>query len=100
MLIALLVSTWYLVATPFFLVVAILETVAYAFALMGLVWKPVQRIPLVNAASAFLVLNTAAAIALFSFLRHRKDPTRIWSGTPPKAAEPGQVVTKSAQKAG
>jgi len=63
-----------------------------------LLWRPLQRVRLANAASAFIVLNSAAAIALFSFLRHKQAPTRIWNVQ--TKVDAAAQVPKSTQKAG
>ena len=76
---------------------AIAQTAAYVLGMATLLWKPLQRIRVANAASAFIVLNTAAAVALFSFLRHMQAPTRIWNVQ--TTVDPAQVP-KSTQKAG
>ena len=98
LLLAVLLISYLRFDNPQFRGLAIAQTAAYLMGAATLLWRPLQRVRLANAASAFIVLNSAAAIALFSFLRHKQAPTRIWNVQ--TKVDAAAQVPKSTQKAG
>jgi cellulose synthase/poly-beta-1,6-N-acetylglucosamine synthase-like glycosyltransferase len=98
LLLAVLLISYLRFDNPLFRGLAIAQTAAYLMGAATLLWRPLQRVRLANAASAFIVLNSAAAVALFSFLRHKQAPTRIWNVQ--TKVDAAAQVPKSTQKAG
>jgi biofilm PGA synthesis N-glycosyltransferase PgaC len=71
------VTAWTLYRQPVFLVIAAVQTLFYVLASIGMMTGE-RSSRLVSTPAAFCVLNAAAAVALFSFMRHRGAPTRMW----------------------
>ncbi len=81
LLVAVLVSSFILRASAFFLVVFALQSIFYLLALLGsMVSVPGLR-TLTGPASAFCLVNAAALVAPFRFFRHKHDLWRTWSPT-------------------
>jgi biofilm PGA synthesis N-glycosyltransferase PgaC len=70
-----------LVGDPVYVVVLALHASFYLAALAGML-LPRQSVPWIcGAASAFVLLNTAAFLAPFEYMLCRKDPIRLWEST-------------------
>ncbi len=80
------VAAWSLAGRAGYLGFAMLQTLFYVLAAIGgMIGERSSK--LVSTPAAFCVLNAAAAMALFSFVRHRSSPTSMWS----PAYSPGVV---------
>lgn len=78
LLLAAILTNLALLSQPFYLMLLALQACFYTAALLGhLLPRGLAPKPC-TAASAFVLLNTAAMIAPFEYLRHRKDLTRLW----------------------
>lgn len=67
--------------SPFYNAIFVAQTLFYAFAVLGLVWEPhvVRRVT--GPASAFVLLNAAAVVALFTFLLRPDSLPGLWVKT-------------------
>lgn len=80
LLLAMLYSSWALAGSTFYLVLASLQSVFYIIAIAFPLLGTLRSRFLVAGARAFCLMNAAAAMALFTYARHRRHPTRIWVG--------------------
>jgi biofilm PGA synthesis N-glycosyltransferase PgaC len=78
LLIAMFFSAWALAGFKFYLVLAILQSLFYGIAAVSTILPVLKRCSLATAAQAFCLMNAAAGIAPFTYLRYKSDPTRIW----------------------
>jgi poly-beta-1,6-N-acetyl-D-glucosamine synthase len=78
LLLSVFFSAWSLAGSAFYFAVALLQSVFYGIAIAALVMPSLFKGRVVSVARAFCVMNTAAAVAVFSYVRHRHDLRRIW----------------------
>jgi len=102
LLLAVFFSAWSLAGSAFYLAVALLQSGFYGLAIATLVMPSLFQGRVVSVARAFCVMNTAAAVAVFSYVRHRRDLRQIWTTSncssdyeeqPQSVAKVGQIVT-------
>jgi cellulose synthase/poly-beta-1,6-N-acetylglucosamine synthase-like glycosyltransferase len=78
----------------FYVVCLLAQTCFYLAAIVGLFF-PGRSVPRIcGAASAFVLLNTAAFLAPFEYLRSRKEPNRLWQAHP-LSSRPAEVTESS-----
>ena len=94
-LLALLLSSWWLAAQPFYLAMGTVQTLFYAMAGLGLrvrtgSWGRVLSVPV-----AFCLMNAAALVGLVTFLTNR-DPSRtVWNSP---AAKKGDALERGVKE--
>lgn len=84
LLVAMFVASLVLSSDSFFRALAIAQAVFYLSAAVG--FLSAKQFRLAAAPASFCLLNAAAAVALFSFIRHRKSPMLLWTGATPNAS--------------
>jgi cellulose synthase/poly-beta-1,6-N-acetylglucosamine synthase-like glycosyltransferase len=79
LLLVMFFSAWGLAgSTLFYLVLAIVQSIFYGVALAVAMVPGLKCRLLTSSAKAFCLMNIAAAVAVFSYARHRRDLRRIW----------------------
>lgn len=78
----LFISSWLLAAEPFFLGLALLQSVFYICAALGLQFRAKPWQELLGFPAAFCLLNGAAIMAFFNFLLRREPPWQVWAPAP------------------
>lgn len=90
-LLILLAANFWLRALQPYTTILVGQILLYAFAILGLVREtPVLR-RVAGPASAFLLMNTAAVVALFMFIFRRKSLLGLWIMKPQAPAEGGST---------
>jgi hypothetical protein len=84
-------SSWALAGSKFYLAMAVLQSLLYVVAIASALLPALRSSFIAAGAQAFCLMNAAAAAALFTYARHRRDPTRIWFGGANNPAEIGRV---------
>jgi cellulose synthase/poly-beta-1,6-N-acetylglucosamine synthase-like glycosyltransferase len=97
LLLIVFVLSWLQVHSTFYLILAVAQAVFYGMAILALLPR-FNAGRVVPAVKAFCLMNAAAAVALFSYLRHRRDLMRIWNvpsaaiTSASRAAQPTRVA--------
>jgi biofilm PGA synthesis N-glycosyltransferase PgaC len=90
LLLAMLGTSWALAGSKFYLVLAVLQSLLYVVAIASALLPSLSGSFIAAGAQAFCLMNAAAAVALFTYARHRHDPTRIWFGGVSNPTEMGR----------
>lgn len=102
-LITMFFSAWALAGSKFYLMLAILQSLLYGIAVAPTLLPKLRRWSLATAGQAFCLMNVAAVVAVFGYMKHRRDPVRMWVGSAIKPAamdirEISQAASRSAER--
>ena len=80
LLLGIFFSSWVLAGSTFYLTLAVLQSLLYGIGLAPTLLPAARRWPFATGAQVFCLMNVAAAVAPFIYVRHRDDPNQMWVG--------------------
>jgi cellulose synthase/poly-beta-1,6-N-acetylglucosamine synthase-like glycosyltransferase len=81
LLLVALFSSWFLRSSALYLSLALAQTAVYAISGAAMLLPALRQFRFANIAMSFSLMNAASAFALVRYVRHRRVPLQLWTGS-------------------